>query len=102
MAQKKQSTVLDLTKYLNKEVRVKFVGGREVKGTLKGSDQVVNLVLDDAEEYLRDPENPYKTLDETRKLGLVVARGTSVMLVCPMDGMEEIENPFLQSAQPTI
>jgi U6 snRNA-associated Sm-like protein LSm7 len=33
-------------------------------------------------------------LDETRPLGLVVCRGTSVILVSPVDGMEEIANPF--------
>ena len=30
-----------------------------------------------------------------RLLGIVVVRGTSVMLVCPEDGTEEIENPFI-------
>ena len=33
--------------------------------------------------------------DKTRKLGLVVIRGTQVSLVSPKDGMEEIANPFL-------
>jgi U6 snRNA-associated Sm-like protein LSm7 len=32
---------------------VKFQGGREVVGNLKGFDQLVNLVLDDCVEYLR-------------------------------------------------
>jgi len=31
---------------------------------------------------------------ETRALGLVVCRGTSVVLISPQDGMEEIANPF--------
>ncbi|CAK9040254.1 unnamed protein product [Durusdinium trenchii] len=87
-------SVLDLERYLNQPVKVKFTGGREVKGILKGHDAVANLVLDDVQEYLRDPEDPYKVSDETRTLGLVVARGTSVMLICPVDGTEEIANPF--------
>jgi len=29
-------------------------------------------------------------------LGLVVCRGTSVVLICPVDGMESIQNPFIQ------
>ncbi|CAE6921403.1 Lsm7 [Symbiodinium sp. CCMP2592] len=93
---KKESgkSVLDLERYLNQPVKVKFSGGREVKGILKGHDAVANLVLDDVQEYLRDPEDPYKVSDETRSLGLVVARGTSVMLICPVDGTEEIANPF--------
>jgi U6 snRNA-associated Sm-like protein LSm7 len=33
--------------------------------------------------------------NDTRKLGLVVIRGTQVSLVSPKDGMEEISNPFL-------
>jgi hypothetical protein len=33
--------------------------------------------------------------NKTRKLGLVVIRGTQVSLVSPQDGMEEIANPFL-------
>ena len=32
--------------------------------------------------------------NETRKLGLTVCRGTSVMLICPVDGMKQIDNPF--------
>lgn len=34
--------------------------------------------------------------DETRTLGLVVCRGTSVTLVAPTAGTEEIANPFIQ------
>lgn len=79
------------------EVRVKFMGGREVTGVLKGSDKLLNLVLDDTKEYLKDPNDPYKLLDETRPLGLTVCRGTTVMLISPVDGYEEIANPFLQA-----
>lgn len=96
---------------------VKFAGGREVSGILKGYDPLVNLVLDNTTEHLRgkmyilylkqeltllmfpphlDPDDPYKLNGETRHLGLVVCRGTSVILVCPMDGMETIANPFIQ------
>lgn len=43
-----------------------------------------------------DPDDPFKLTDETRQLGLAVCRGTAVVLVCPVDGMEPIANPFLQ------
>ena len=33
----------------------------------------------------------------TRALGLVVARGTLLVLISPVDGSEEIANPFLQA-----
>ena len=42
-----------------------------------------------------DPDDPYKLTDDTRQLGLVVCRGTSVVLICPVDGMESIANPFV-------
>jgi U6 snRNA-associated Sm-like protein LSm7 len=32
----------------------------------------------------------------TRSLGLLVARGTLLVLISPVDGSEEIENPFVQ------
>ncbi|KAL6565716.1 Sm-like protein lsm7 [Orobanche hederae] len=67
-----------------------------VTGTLKGYDQLLNLVLDEATEFLRDPEDPLKTTDQTRRLGLIVCRGTAVMLVSPTDGTDEIANPFVQ------
>ena len=66
-------------------------------GTLNGFDQLLNLVLDECLEYMRDPEDPLKITDETRSLGLIVCRGTSVMVVSGLDGMEEIANPFLPS-----
>jgi len=80
---------------VDKPVEVKFTGGREVNGVLKGYDQLVNLVLDDCVEKIRDPDDPYKLTDDTRKLGLVVCRGTAVMLICPVEGTEEIANPFI-------
>ena len=33
---KKKESILDLSKYLDKEIRVKFQGGREAQGILKG------------------------------------------------------------------
>ena len=32
----------------------------------------------------------------TRSLGLAVARGTLLVVISPVDGSEEIANPFLQ------
>ena len=42
----------DLKKYEDSRVRVKFQGGREVDGVLKGFDKLDNLVLDDCVEFL--------------------------------------------------
>ena len=130
------------------------VAAPAVVGVLKGYDQLMNLVLDEAVEYLRgelqpwlrmaawhfwaalfalqrwalrtslcacicpsnllfaysllrvfnplpvppaDPEDPMRVTDQTRPLGLIVCRGTSVMLVVPTAGTEEIANPFQQA-----
>ncbi|RAL15723.1 putative small nuclear ribonucleoprotein (LSM7) [Aspergillus homomorphus CBS 101889] len=88
----KKENILDLNKYMDKEVRVKFNGGREVTGVLKGYDQLMNLVLDDVKEGMRDDEGN----ETTRSLGLIVARGTLIVLISPADGSEEIANPFVQ------
>lgn len=92
----RKDPILDLGKYIDQAVRVQFQGGREVRGLLKGYDQLVNLVLDECVELLRDPSDEYRVTDATRQIGLVVCRGTSVMLISPVDGTEEIANPFLQ------
>ena len=44
--------------------------------------------------HLTDPTDQFKITDQTRRLGLVVCRGTHVSLISPSDGMEEIANPF--------
>ena len=62
----------------------------------------MNLVLDETHELLRDPDDPYRLTESTRDLGLTVCRGTAVMLICPMDGMEEIANPFNTQEQRVI
>lgn len=91
----RKDSILELAKMMDAEVRVKCLGGRELQGILRGYDDLVNLVLDDCNEYLRDPADPQSVTDQTRKLGLVVVRGTQVSLVAPQDGVEEIANPFL-------
>lgn len=120
---------MDLEKYLDQKVRVKFSGGcvrararrarsparcaegraalafvytptlpsdrREFVGVLKGFDQLVNLVLDDAIEYVRDPADAATVTETTRYVGLVVARGPVVTIVGPEDGFKAIDNPFV-------
>jgi len=93
----KKTSILDLSKYMDKAIRVKFSGGREVAGVLKGYDHLLNIVLDNCTEFIRDPEDPYKLSEDTRGLGIVVCRGTAVVLICPVDGMEAIANPFVQA-----
>ena len=73
----------------------------------------MNLVLDDVKELLRGKlyleesslldmlkvTNTQPFLDDegnesTRSLGLIVARGTLLVLISPLDGSEQIPNPF--------
>ncbi|KAG4105799.1 U6 snRNA-associated Sm-like protein LSm7-like protein [Neocallimastix lanati (nom. inval.)] len=90
---KTKENILDLSRYIDKRVRVKFNGKREVTGILKGFDQLLNIVLDNTKEFLRDEE--LNITDETRDLGLVVLRGTAIMTVSP-DELVEISNPFVK------
>ena len=61
-----KESIIDLAPYIDKRIRVKFVGGREVVGILKGADPVCNLVLDETIEYLRDAKDPYNLTEETK------------------------------------
>ncbi|KAK4452793.1 hypothetical protein QBC34DRAFT_396968 [Podospora aff. communis PSN243] len=88
----KKENILDLKKYMDQRVTVKFNGGREVTGVLKGYDALMNLVLDEVQEALRDDEGN----ETTRSLGLVVVRGTLLVVISPVDGSEVIANPFVQ------
>ncbi|KAJ1964703.1 U6 snRNP-associated protein Lsm7 [Dipsacomyces acuminosporus] len=94
---RKRDAIFDLKKYSDKRIRVKFMGGREVTGVLKGFDQLLNIVLDDAEETIHNQEGAESAPEKTRHVGLVVLRGPSIILVSPTDGSEEIENPFIQA-----
>jgi len=86
-----------------------------VTGVLKGFDQLLNLVLDDVQEIFqtgpfsihlltlktRCPDhvpflrNRTESEQTARALGLVVLRGPTITLLSPVDGHEEISNPFL-------
>uniref|UniRef100_A0A1B0EYD3 Sm domain-containing protein n=1 Tax=Phlebotomus papatasi TaxID=29031 RepID=A0A1B0EYD3_PHLPP len=74
---RRKESILDLSKYLEKTIRVKFAGGREAAGILKGYDPLLNLVLDNTTEFLRDQDEPFKLAEDTRNLGLVVCRDSS-------------------------
>jgi len=91
----RKESILELAKLIDCIVRVKCLGGRELRGTLKGYDDLVNLVVDGCDEFIRDKEDASRLTTETRRLGLVVVRGTQVSLVSPDEGFEEIANPFV-------
>ncbi|ADV24656.1 U6 snRNA-associated Sm-like protein LSm7 [Cryptococcus gattii Ru294] len=86
---KKRESILNLAQFVDKSIRVKFMGGREATGILKGYDQLMNLVMDDVVEEYEDGR-------PTRSLGLVVLRGPNIVLVSPTDGSSGKSNrkPF--------
>lgn len=91
----KRESIIDLTKFLDKKIHIKFQGGREITGILKGFDHLLNSVLDNAVEFLRDPEDPSKLTGSKRNIGMTVCRGPAITVICPQ-GHEPIENPFLK------
>jgi U6 snRNA-associated Sm-like protein LSm7 len=94
----KAKPTLDLNSHLDCRVLVRFAGGRQVTGVLRGYDQLLNLVLDECEETMRDPSDLYTLLEDKRQLGLIVCRGTAVVMISLVDGSQEIQNPFIQPA----
>ena len=63
----KKENILDLKKYLDKRITVKFNGGREATGVLKGYDALMNLVLDEVEELLRGIPHPTNPIQHGRE-----------------------------------
>ena len=64
---------------------------------MKGADPICNLVLDETVEYLRDAGDQYVLTKEKRELGVLIARGPTVLALCKEDGFEtEIENPYAE------
>jgi len=63
-----------LSKSVNHQVLVKLKGQRELRGRLRGYDQHLNLILDDAED-LSDAS--------PQELGTVIVRGDNVILLSP-------------------
>ena len=41
-----------------------------------------------------DPNDPSVLGSKTRELGLVVVRGSTILVISPAGGIESIENPF--------
>lgn len=90
----RKEAILDLNTYHGQQVQAKFIGGRFVVGVLKGHDQLMNLVLEDAVETLRDPHDESVLTEDTRRLGTVIVRGPQLLTLSPLNGTECIDNPF--------
>lgn len=84
----KRGPIMDLKPILNKQVSVKIASGRQVQGTLTGYDQLMNVVIENAEvttpEYISEGEAQVEKLDK------VVIIGRLIVAFEPLDGFEII------------
>ena len=64
-----------LEESIGKIVLVRLRGGKNLRGKLKGFDQHLNLVLDEAEDTT-DSAN-------LKKLGTIIVRGDNVIIISP-------------------
>ncbi|MEM4297237.1 MAG: LSm family protein [Nitrososphaerota archaeon] len=64
-----------LDESLGKVVLIKLKGGKVIRGSLKGFDQHMNLLLDDSEEVLEE--------GKTNHLGTIIVRGDNVVMISP-------------------
>ena len=68
-----------LTKSLETRVLIKLKGRRELRGKLRGFDQHMNLVLDEAVEINSDEDGK----QNIKKLGTIIVRGDNVIIISP-------------------
>jgi len=69
-----------LQKSLSSQVLVELKGKRKLKGKLRGYDQHLNLILEDAEEITIDLESEQETVESIKT---VIVRGDNVVIVSP-------------------
>ena len=73
----KQGYSADLKNYLDKRLRIKLNANRIITGKLRGYDQFMNLVLEEAIQINSNNEN---NNNENEDLGTIMIRGNSVIL----------------------
>ena len=68
----------DLKKYVEKRVSLKLNANRKVVGVLRGFDQFMNIVLEDAEEL---------GTEERMRIGMIVVRGSCIQQMECLDAV---------------
>ena len=70
-----EMTIQILEENIGKTVLVRLRGGKSLRGRLKGFDQHLNLVLEEAEDTT--------SAESLKKLGVIIVRGDNVILISP-------------------
>jgi len=76
----KQGYGADLRKFMDLRVDLRMNGNRRIAGIMKGYDQYMNIVLDEAIEIVKASSGKDAPAESNRNLGMVVLRGASVQL----------------------
>lgn len=64
-----------LDESIDKIVLIKLKGGKTIRGSLRGFDQHMNLLLDSSEEIPSE--------GEAKSIGTIVVRGDNVVMISP-------------------
>jgi len=67
----------DLKKFMDKKISVKLNANRHVVGVMRGFDQFMNMVLENAVEIVSPQER--------NEIGMVVIRGNSALMLEPLE-----------------
>ena len=76
----KQGYGADLRKFMDLRVDLRLNGDRRIAGIMKGYDQYMNIVLDEAIEIAKPASTGKDAAQQNRELGMIVLRGASVQL----------------------
>ena len=69
-----------MRKFMDLRVDLRMNGDRRIAGIMKGYDQYMNIVLDEAIEIAKTPGGKDAPAESNRNLGMIVIRGASVQL----------------------
>ncbi len=69
-----------LQKSIGSQVLVELKGRRKLRGRLRGYDQHLNLILEDADEIELNAETGEETVEQ---INTVIVRGDNVVIVSP-------------------
>ncbi|TFG10615.1 hypothetical protein EU538_01230 [Candidatus Thorarchaeota archaeon] len=69
-----------LQKSIGAQVLVELRGKRKLRGRLRGYDQHLNLILEDADEMSFDDESEHEIIEVIKT---VIVRGDNIVLVSP-------------------